>query len=420
MSSQFDVVIVGGGLVGATLALLLVRSAKLPPQSICVLEQAPPTLWSARAAPDLRVLALSRASQSILGTVGVWERVAAARAYPYERVQVWHASEPPRGAGALCFDAAEVGQANLGHIVENSLLLRELQRELVAHGIEQRHVSLDALTVDAEALRLNTGADQISTRLLVGADGACSAVRRLAGLWMNSEDYGQRGVVANIRCELSHDSTAWQRFLGDGTLALLPLASGECSVVWSVASARAAELVSMPAADFNHALTAASDGVLGTLALASERLSFPLRRMSALKYVLERCALIGDAAHVVHPLAGQGANLGLLDAAALADVLASGIAEREDLGALRLLRAYERWRKSENEIMSRAFDAFNALLSTGDGRVARLTRRGMGLVGRSATLRRLFMQRALGTSGELPKSARQPAVSGQLGSGDLP
>lgn len=167
----------------------------------------------------------------------------------------------------------------------------------------------------------------------------------------------------------------------------------------------------MPVADFNRALTADSAGVLGELALDSERAGFPLHRMSASGYVLERCALVGDAAHVVHPLAGQGVNLGLLDAAALADVLAAGLGEREDPGALRLLRRYERWRKGENEIMSRVFDVFNRHLSTGSDAVSKMAQRGLGLVNRSEPLRRLFMGRALGTSGELPAAALYKVMS---------
>ncbi len=414
MTAQFDVVIAGGGLVGATLALLLVREARIAPPRICVLEKEPPARWSADAPADLRVLALSRASQRILASVGVWDRMVAARACPYERMQVWHASEAARGAGALRFDAAELAQANLGHIVENSLVQFLLQQELSAQGIAMRQLALGGLQFDADDLRLTAGGESISTRLLVGADGARSAVRRLAGLWTNNEDYAQVGVVANVRSELPHESTAWQRFLGDGTLALLPLSTGECSIVWSVASARATQLLALAPAEFSAELTAASDGVLGALSLASERLSFPLRRMSAQQYVLERCALVGDAAHVVHPLAGQGANLGLLDAAALAQVIADGALEREDPGALRLLRRYERWRKSENEIMSRAFDVFNSVLSTGDGAAARLAQRGLGLVSSSEALRRLFMERALGTAGDLPAAARAASVSSKL------
>ena len=414
MTTQYDVVIVGGGLVGATLALALLRSARLAPQRLCVLEKSAPSLWTPAGAPDLRVLALSRSSERILSSVGVWDRVLAARAFAYQRMHIWHAREAARSAAALRFDAADLAQPNLGHIVENALLIHMLQQQLHAQGIALRQASLDGLTYGPTALQLQVGGETLSTRLLVGADGARSTVRKLAGLWMNSEDYGQSGLVANIRSERPHEHTAWQRFLGDGTLALLPLGQHECSIVWSVPTRKAQALQAMPSAEFNRELTQASDSVLGSLSLLGARASFPLRRMSALQYVQERCALIGDAAHVVHPLAGQGANLGLLDAAALADVLGSAEAQREDLGAVRLLRRYERWRKSENELMSRAFDAFNSLLSFGDGAAARLAQRGLGWVGRSEALRRLFMTRALGMAGELPSAAMTASAAGQL------
>ena len=411
MSEQFDVVVVGGGIVGATLALLLVRSGGFAPQRVCVLEREVARQWQADAPPDLRVLALSRASERILAAAGAWQQIAAARVGPYERMHVWHASAAARGPAALQFDAAEIAEPNLGVIVENALVQSVLQQQLQAQGIALRQSSLAHLQFSAAALQLTAGEVNISTRLLVGADGARSAVRRLAGLWVDDEDYGQSALVANVRSARSHENTAWQRFLGEGTLALLPLRSGESSIVWSLPAARAKALLAMPAPDFERALTGDSDEVLGELTLASARAAFALHRMSARQYVLERCALVGDAAHVVHPLAGQGVNLGLLDAAALAQVLGNGQREREDPGALRLLRKYERWRKAENETMSRAFDTFNRLLSTGSDPIARLAQRGLAMVGSSDVLRRLFMGRALGTSGELPAAATYKVMS---------
>jgi 2-octaprenylphenol hydroxylase len=203
-----------------------------------------------------------------------------------------------------------------------------------------------------------------------------------------------------------HEHTAWQRFLGDGTLAFLPLKDARSSIVWSVPTARAERLLAAAPEAFERELETDFDGALGKVKLSSERLKFPLWRLSADAYVTARVALVGDAAHVVHPLAGQGANLGLLDAAALADVLAQGVKDREDPGAERILRRYERWRRSENELMSGAIDAFDRLLARGSGRLAELAQRGMPWVGRSTVAKRVFIERAMGLAGELPAAAR--------------
>jgi len=213
-------------------------------------------------------------------------------------------------------------------------------------------------------------------------------------------------IVAMVSTAKPHQRTAWQRFLGDGTLAFLPLADGLSSIVWSLPTSRAEKLLVAPPADFERELDKDFDGALGATRLASDRLKFPLWRLSADNYVTERVVLVGDAAHVVHPLAGQGANLGLLDAAALAEVLADGLSGGEDPGALRILRRYERWRRSENELMSAAIDAFDRLLARGSGRIAEFAQRGMPWVGRSGVVKRAFIERAMGLAGELPAAAR--------------
>jgi 2-octaprenylphenol hydroxylase len=359
------------------------------------------------------VSAVSRASERILTRAGAWPAIRASSPCAYERMHVWPREGAARSAGALSFDAAALHEPDLGHIVENRALQSAAVAAFAAAGGRLIAASVTALSFDAQGVRAALQGDaavaSLRARLVVGADGARSVVRRLAGLEARVEDYLQLGVVARVRPERPHEATAWQRFLGDGTLALLPLASGECSIVWSLPQAEARRLLAVAPAQFEQELTAASDGVLGALALTSERVAPPLQRLLAPQYAVERVALIGDAAHVVHPLAGQGVNLGLLDAAALAEVLAAALAEGEDPGALRVLRRYERWRKGENEAMSLAFDAFNALLSTGQGRLATLARRSLGWVERSELAKRFFLERALGTAGDLPAAARAAA-----------
>jgi 2-octaprenylphenol hydroxylase len=407
MNVEKDVAVVGAGPIGLATALLI-RRAGVPAARITVFDRRVPSAGqkAAELPLDLRVFALSRASERILRACEAWDEIAATRTEAYERMHVWHADVPPHGGDALVFDAAEIGERDLGVIAENAVLQAALAAAARRAGIGFEEAEVESLVQERAAGVLRAGGHDFRARLIVGADGAQSRVRELAGLGATRADYGQVAIVAMIATARPHEHTAWQRFLGDGTLAFLPLPDGRCSIVWSLPTARAEKLLVAPPAEFIGALEEDFDGALGRLELVSERLKFPLWRLSAEHYVSARVALVGDAAHVVHPLAGQGANLGLLDAAALADVLEAGLREREDLGAERILRRYERWRRSENELMSAAIDAFDRLLARGSGRVAALAQRGMPLVNRTPLAKRVFIERALGLSGELPAAAR--------------
>ena len=403
---QFDVVIVGAGPVGCCVAVLLVTAGVVRPERIALLDRQPPPSPTAADPIDLRVFALSRASERILLHVGAWPAIAAQRASPYERMTVWHANVPPRSADVLSFAADEAGEPNLGHIVENRVLQSALYVAATGAGVAFVAGSLQSLTADSRQVELTTSTAALTTRLVVGADGARSQVRTLAGLGLTAADYGQRAIVAVVTSQRPHERTAWQRFLGDGTLALLPLADGRSSIVWSVPDERAARLMALSAQEFAAALTADSDDVLGRLELSSERAAVDLVKQSADASVRERVALVGDAAHVIHPLAGQGVNLGLLDAAALVQVLQDAASDREDPGALRLLRRYERWRRTDNQIVSATMDSFNRWLARGSGPVATLAQQALPIVGRSTLAKQLLVRRALGAVGELPRAAR--------------
>ena len=406
MTPEYDLVVVGGGAVGATFAALAVRQAGLPAARVAVIERDRPPPWTLTDAYDLRVFALSRASSRILAAAGAWDAIAAARVSPYERMRVWHESMPPFGNDTLVFDAAELDEPNLGYIVEGRLIQTALHASLEALGVAVVPASVESLALAPDTAVVAFGERRLTARLLVGADGGRSRVRELAGLAATTRDYHQQAIVANVTTAKPHEETAWQRFLGYGTLAFLPLANGQCSIVWSVGNDRAAELRTLSVPEFERELTAALDGALGEVRLASGRVSIPLAATRAEHYVLERCALIGDAAHTVHPLAGQGVNLGFLDAATLTDELAEARDEREDPGALRLLRRYERRRRPHNELMSRAMSGFNDFLAMGQGPAAQIARRGMGMVNRMGPVKRLLAERALGISGELPAAAR--------------
>jgi 2-polyprenylphenol 6-hydroxylase len=408
MSTAHDVAVVGAGPIGLAAALLATRRAGIAPARITIFDRrVPPAGVVLSGLPiDLRVFALSRASERILRACDAWSDIAATRTEPYERMHVWHADVPPHGGEALVFDAAEMGERDLGVITENSVLQAALAAAARRAGIAFREAEIEALEQERDAVVLRAGADVHRARLVIGADGAQSRVRELAGLGTSRADYGQIALVAMVSTQRSHEHTAWQRFLGDGTLAFLPLADGRSSIVWSLPVARAEAILGAAPEAFERALEQDLDGALGKVKLESERLKFPLWRLSADRYVTARVALVGDAAHVVHPLAGQGANLGLLDAAALADVLEAGLREREDIGAERILRRYERWRRSENDLMSGAIDVFDRLLARGSGRVAELAQRGMPLVSRAPLAKRAFIERAMGLAGELPAAAR--------------
>jgi len=408
MSIDYDVAVVGAGPIGLAAAILISRQSGISPARVVVFDRRPPeSLDRAKELPiDLRVFALSRASEKILRAADAWNDIAVTRAEAFERMQVWHADVPPHGGDALVFDAAEIGERNLGVIAENAVLQAALAGAARRAGIALIAAEIGALEQERDAVVLIAGQRRVHVKLVIGADGAQSRVRELAGLGAARADYGQTAIVAMVSTTQPHAHTAWQRFLGDGTLAFLPLKDAHSSIVWSVPTARAERLLAVSPEAFERELESDFDGALGKVKLASERLTFPLWRLSANAYVTARVALIGDAAHVVHPLAGQGANLGLLDAAALADVLADGVKSREDPGAERILRRYERWRRAENEMMSAAIDAFDRLLARGTGRVAEIAQRGMPWVGRSTMAKRMFIERAMGLAGELPSAAR--------------
>ena len=408
-----DVLVVGGGIVGACVGALLVRSARQGPAlRVGLLQSAQPAAQPGEAAaPDARVLAFSRASERILEAAGAWAALRE-HAWPYEHMRVWHAGVAPTGAAVLHFDAAEVGEPNLGYIIEARRVTAALMDAFVAAGgqvISGELTGLLGVAGAAGPVHLQSSAGEFAAQLIVGADGAHSAVRAAFGIGVQTHSYEQTAIIARLTPELPHQNTAWQRFVAGGTLALLPLADGSLSIVWSLREVEARALLAAAPVEFEAQLLAHSDAVLGALRLAGPRLAFPLQRLSADRYTAERCALVGDAAHVVHPLAGQGVNLGLLDAAALVQLCVQARAAGEYLGAQRTLRAYERWRKGENQLMEFSIDAFNRVLAQGVGPISTLARRALALINRSALLKRFFIGHALGQPPDLTAWESDPA-----------
>ena len=407
--ATYELVIVGGGVVGAALACLAAGKAGGPPLSVALVEADAPRRFALSDPLDLRVLAVSRAAQYILSACGAWPAIRKARVSPYREMRVWDALGSARGYGSIHFDSAELGEPDLGHIVENRLVLSALYDVLESlPGIEIVRPAAPA-AIDFEpghaVVTLDDGR-RLATRLVVGTDGMASRTRRLADLGCRGWSYRQAAVVAHVETRLPHEATAWQRFLPGGPLALLPLADGRSSVVWSAPAWRASELLEMPAGDFCDALAEASDFVLGSVTGSGARASFPLQASYAPAYVRARCALAGDAAHVVHPLAGQGANLGLLDAAALAEQIRDAVESGLDPGDTPTLRRYERRRKGHNLAMLLALDGTHRLFGSALAPLGVLRRAGLAAVDRAPPLKRRLARRAMGLDGDLPLYAR--------------
>jgi len=386
-----DVVVVGAGIVGAAFAAAL----KDGPLSVTLLDAGPPPAPLPSGHYELRVSAISPGTRSILEAVGAWARLDASRIGPYQSMYVWDASS----TGSIEFDAAEIGEPWLGYIIENGNIHHALLDALAAAGnIECRFQdSPRGLDVDRDGCRvvLDRGGS-LSCRLVVGADGGQSWVRRELGIPVDSRLYGQRAFVCEARTERAHQRTAWQRFLPTGPLAFLPLANGNCSVVWTCDAELAAELEELDADAFAGRLTEAFDGKLGAVAVTGPVKSFDLTRRRASRYIVERGALIGDAAHVVHPMAGQGANLGFGDAWSLARVVSAAARAERDIGHRHVLRPYERWRRAENFSMMRLLDALHGLFAS-ESRIVRHAR-GLGLstVDGQDWLKHLLARQALG------------------------
>ena len=386
-----------GGAVACALGLQGFAVALIEPR-------APQRSWP-EGQTDLRVSALSRASQRILQNLGAWSRMVELGVSPYRDMRVWDAT----GGGSIHFSSAEIGEPDLGHIVENRVTRLALWELL--EGLEKVRIlcpaSVQALRCERRrvGLSLADGA-QVEAGLVVGADGSTSAIRSLADIATRGWAYDQHAVVANVRTERSHRETARQRFMPSGPLAFLPLRDDRCSIVWSTSPRHAAELLALDEPAFCAALTQASGGILGAVLETGPRAGFPLTLRHAERYVRPGVALVGDAAHVVHPLAGQGVNIGLLDAATLAQVLVEGRPSGREPGSLAVLRRYERARKGGNLGVLALMDTFKRLFGSDLGGVRLVRNLGLDLTDRLTPLKRMLVRHAMGTSGELPALAR--------------
>lgn len=397
-----DVIIIGGGMVGLTLALALAKQTSL---SIAVLEARDESVtWSADTY-QARVSAFSLASERILTALEVWPAIAEKRISPFTQIQVWdhHAH------GEINFHAQDIAEAKLGTIVENNLVQWALQEKVKQYpqityispvqlvDLRESNKGIELVTQDGEIIKGS---------LVVGADGAHSWLRRQANIDVVEQDYHQQAIVATVHTALPHQQVARQVFLETGPLAFLPLAApNACSIVWSVPTVDALYLKALAPNLFKTRLTQVFGNRLGEVLEVEARFTFPLKAQQMTHYVKPRMAFIGDAAHTVHPLAGQGVNMGMLDACSLADVIADTVKGRRDFSALHHLRRYERWRKADNLPMMKGVDVLKQLFASEQQTVRWLRHIGLEATNQLNSIKNLFILQAVGNRGDLPKLA---------------
>jgi len=397
---EFDVVIVGGGMVGAAVACGL-GGSKL---KVAVVEQAIPEAFSAEQAHDLRVSALSLASKSILECVGAWEGVLSRRVCPFKRMRVWET------AGDTEFNSDDIDLPELGYIVENRVtqlaLLDRLQNfDNVEFFAPETIKKIDYTAAGQSTLLLESGVE-LRTKLMVAADGGFSKVRQTVGLGVTSWDYKQHAMVIYVETDYGQQDITWQRFVPSGPQAFLPLTGNYGSIVWYNSADEVRRLKSLPADELIAELTETFPDCLGKIKQVLGVASFPLKRQHAQNYVKAGVALVGDAAHMINPLAGQGVNIGLLDAAALAEVLVEASEKGENLSDVAVLQRYEKMRRNENLRMMTVMDVFYRVFSNEILPVKILRNLGLGLAERIFPAKNKVMRMAIGLDGDLPKLAR--------------
>lgn len=402
MNKRYDVLIVGGGMVGATIACAL-GGSKL---SVGVLEYQYPKGFEPDQPHDLRVSAISVASQNVIDMVGAWEGILSRRHCPYRRMKVWESDEV---RASTEFVSDDIAQPYLGHIVENRIIQLALLERMAAFANVDLICPAKTESIDyspgASVVRLEDGTEVIG-RLLIAADGGESRVRQAAGIGVRRWDYEQCALVASVTTDFPQQDITWQQFTSTGPLAFLPLPGQHASLVWYNTPANVKRLMSLGEDQFMAELTDTFPESLGKIDRLLERGFFPLRRQHAQEYVKEGVALAGDAAHMIHPLAGQGVNIGLLDAAALAETILIAQRKGEDFTSLTVLKAYEKQRRNHNLVMMQAMDMFYRVFSNDNMPLKIVRNIGLGLAERVTPAKNKVMRFAMGLDGPLPALAR--------------
>lgn len=405
MNVEFDVLIIGGGMVGATLGCALGGSGL----RVAVLEDTPPPAFDPAQPHDLRVSAVSVASANILKTIGAWPGIAARRLCPYRRMRVWE------DRGDVEFRSEEINEPVLGHIVENRVVqLAALERLKDFPNVELLcPVATRKIAYSPTGTSVELGDGRVlSGRLLIAADGGFSKVRQATGIGVSGWDYEQHALVLTVDTASGQQDITWQRFTPDGPQALLPLSGAHASLVWYNAPEAVSRLKALPDTELLAELRQSFPDCLGDIKAITARGSFPLRRQHALRYAKEGVALIGDAAHMIHPLAGQGVNIGLLDAAALAEVLVEARRRGVDIGSEAVLARYEHLRRRNNLLMMTIMDAFYRTFGNNLPPVRLLRNLGLEVAERFKPAKKIAMSYAMGLNGNLPRLARGEALVG--------
>ncbi len=387
---KVDVAIVGGGIVGLSLATALSKTDV----SVAIINDGPVT----HTLPEhmaLRVSAVNQSHVEALTGLGAWQFVPAGRRCDFTHMHVWDKDS----FGNISFDCSETQRAALGTIVENQVLINGLSEFL--HTIAQTHIVSARITKilsgEQETMLMLDNDDVIACKLLVGADGANSYVRKQCQFPMTFHDYGQLAIVTNVKTQLPHEYTARQVFTPTGPLALLPTYDPHiCSIVWSQDTQVAEQLMQLPPEAFAHQLTAASDNVLGVVEVVSDIVHFPLKMQCARTWATDGAVIIGDAAHTIHPLAGQGANLGIEDAFSLAHTIYKCQQAGKDFSRLRYLRPFERERKAQASKMIAAMSGFQMLFSGNDPIKKFIRGSGLVMTDKLSFIKRQWMTEASG------------------------
>ncbi|MDX1676914.1 FAD-dependent oxidoreductase [Arsukibacterium sp.] len=385
---QFDISIVGGGMVGAAAALALSQAGL----HVALIEKQAPADFQPESAPDLRVSSINLASEAWLTKLGCWQSLQKMRLCPYQRLQAF---EQP--ASVVSFDAAEIKRSHLGHIVENNVLQLALWQQFPANLTLFCPSSVTALSQAEESalLTLDNG-KQLNSKLVIAADGGNSHLRRLAGIGTNGWQYQQACLVALVNTPYPQQNVTWQQFTPDGPKAFLPLPGQQGSVVWYDNAPRVKQLAALKPAQLSAELLKAFPAQLGKVEVVASSW-FPLARMDANRYYSGRVVLAGDAAHTINPLAGQGVNLGFADAKLLTELIINAHQQQRDIGTADLLKAYQRKRKPANLLMMSTMDGFYQLFGNDIAPLRNLRQLALSLTARSATLKILVARYAVGS-----------------------